>query len=246
MSLKKLFIFVALMMAATTLYAQTAEEIIQKHLEKRGNVEFGELKSMMMKGEITMPQSPMGSIQITYYMQNGQMRSEQEIQGKKIVIIYDGSKMYVKNELAGDIAFKPAPAEATPDQLSQYNEFIMGPFSEIDESTEFVYIGKVEEDGEKMHKIQIKDPEMASAENPTVAYIYIDPVSYLVDHYRIEQKVEGKEHTQVIKFEDRAKVKGVIYPQYIEILADGQTQSEIEITEVTINEAVDEMLFIPQ
>jgi hypothetical protein len=245
MIIKRITLIVALIFAATSLYGQSAEDIIQKNLDKRGNTKLGEVTSIKVKASISSPRMPF-DVPIMYYYKDGMMRQEQEIQGKKVYRIYDGSNLWMKNEMQGDINFKKSDQKVNEEQIKRMVDFVMGPFYDIDDSTTFDYLGLVDEDGEQYHKIQLFTPEMEADTNNTKIFIYLDGVSYLTSHYSIFQDAEGKENKTKIIFEDYGKSNGVIHPQYIEIEANGQTQIEYEFEEVEINGEVDDLLFIPQ
>jgi len=230
--MKKIFLSAAvLFVAAFTLQAQTADEIIAKYVTAIGGAEkWTKIQSIKVEGHIEVQ-----GLAIPFIMQGVQMkgmRVDAEFQGNKIIEIVTPAKGWSQNPLAGKATLSPMSEDelkSKVDDLDLQDAFV--DYKSKGSSVEF--LGKGEEDGNEYLKIK-----MTSKNNNEKTYFF-DPQTYLI--YKVESivKQQGQEIKSAVKYLDYQTLDFGIKMSF----KQDQGQMMLVTQKVSVNPVVEETIF---
>jgi len=242
MKKKTLLFFVAIVLFATTIHAQTAEEIIENYFENTGGIDkWKEMESMKALG--TAP-SPQGEFPFTMYGKlPDKMKIEVDIAGKTMIPqAYDGRIAWTLNPMAGDQAQKlpEEQAKMIADDASIEDDFL-----NFNEKGHTVALEGTEEvDGVETFKIKLtKNVNNDKAER--VEYHFFDKENFVPIMSRTTIS-EGQAAGTIVEnylSDYQETAFGLIMPFYMETKYNGQTGQKIIINEYNINEELDDEIF---
>jgi len=225
----------ALMIALTGLtavYAQTVDEIIDKHISAIGGKEkLDQVKSVYSESSVQVMGNDAPS---TLTILNGKgYRLESDINGQKMVQVYTDKSGWAINPFAGGTDPQPMPDDqykAGKDQLdvggSLYNYAAKG--------------SKVELLGKEDSAYKIK---LTSKDNIVITF-YIDPVTYYIRKAVQTISMMGQEVESTRKPSDYKKTDfGVVLPYTIDISYGSQFSLTSTVKKIEINKAVDPKIF---
>ena len=239
---RRLVMAVVLLSWVPAAYAQTADDIVEKHLTAiGGRAALGKLKSRSMTGTITVSTQagPLsGSIEILNEEPNKSrslIKLDLSSLGAGQMILdqrFDGTSGYIIDSLRGN-------REVTGNQLeTMRNGSFPNPFLNYKETGATVELGAKEKVGEREAYLLV-----FKSKNGTVARQYIDAESFLP--IKAVVKVEDPqigEIEQTTELRDHRDVDGVKVP--FQVIATNAFQtSTITITKVEHNVKIDETLF---
>lgn len=201
---------VAAVISITSVKAQTADEIVNKHLEALGGkAKIAEIKSIRMESEFDV----MGnSAPSTTTILNGKgFRNEMDFGGQKIIQVVTDKSGWMVNPMAGSATPTTIPAE-------QYNSvkdqiFIGGAFYNYAEKGNKVeLLGKEDVKGVSTFKLKVTTADKSES-------IYnIDVAKYMVVKRVVSAEVEGAKVETSTYYSDYRKTDfGYVVPYKIEI-----------------------------
>jgi len=213
--------------------AQTADEIIQKHITAIGGLEnWQKLNSVKMTGNINA-----GGMEIPVTitnMQNKAQKVEFTINGMTGYQIITNTDGWAFNPMAG----QQSPQAMTTEDVKQAQSDLdmQGPL--IDYKTKgnkVTYLGKDDVEGTECHKLKVTYP------NGKEETLYIDATTFY--HIRSVEKIKanGKEEEHTSNYGNYQKLpEGIVWPMSI----DGGGGA-VAVTSVEINKPIDESIFKP-
>jgi outer membrane lipoprotein-sorting protein len=217
--------------------AQTADEIIAKHIEALGGVEkMKAIKTIKVTGKMMI--TAMGfEAQITRRAKRPNLlRMDITIQGQKIVQAYDGKTAWQINPMMGSLDPQKMPATQAEAMIQQAD--MDGAFVDYKEKGNAVeLVGREDHEGTEVYKIK------CTPKDGNVFYSFIDSENYL--ELRRITKTKGPGGNEIegqVRFSDYKPVAGKMMPHTVTIKGP-QGTFEINFTNIETNIDIDDSIF---
>jgi hypothetical protein len=216
-----------------TAKAQTADEIIQKHITAIGGTDnWKKITSVKMAGSVNAGGM---ELPVTVTKVNGKgFKAEFTINGMTGYMILTPTAGWAYNPMQGQQ--KPEALTAEDVKQSQDELDIPGPlFDYKTKGCKIVYLGKDEVEGTECHKLKVTLP------NGKEQTMYFDATSYY--HIRTVEKTtaNGKEEEQISNYGNFQKLpEGIVFPMSID-----EGEGPMAVKSVEVNKPVDDNLFKP-
>lgn len=231
--LKSILALVTLSLMSSTLFSQTTDEIVKKHIEAIGGKDnWSKVKSL--KTEMKMKANGADILVTIYQVDKKAMRQNIALMGMEGYSILTNTEGWSYMPFQGQTKPEPMTADdvkKAQDGLSIQNDFIT--YKELNKKLE--YVGKDDVDGTECFKMKMTDKE------GTESTYYIDPSNYYVIKETTKMTINGKEMENSTSYGNYKKTpEGIVYAFSI-MGGWGDT----EVTSLTINPTIDEALFKP-
>jgi len=220
--------------------AQTADEIVNKHIEAVGGREkLSQIKSVVLQSSMDV----MGnSAPMTVTILNGKgYKSEVDFNGQKIVQAFTDKGGWSINPMTGATDAQPMPADQFSAGKSQIN--VGGPlFDYAARGSKIELAGK-----EKVGDVDAFKLQLTSADNKVSTY-YIDPTTYYLVKTVMTLNMGGQEGEVSVTFSDYRKTDvGYVLPYAISTTLSQGFTMDATVNKVDINTEVDPKIFeMPQ
>jgi outer membrane lipoprotein-sorting protein len=232
--------FALLLVAGLTgaaLHAQTADDIINKHLQARGGKDkIKAVQAERMTGKMVMGQGMEAPVVMELARPN-KLRMEFTIQGMTGVQAYDGKAGWSVMPFMG----KTDPEAMSADEIKQTENQadIDGPLMDYKEKGHQVeLVGKEDVEGTPAYKLKV------TKKNGDIVNIYIDADQYMQIKESGKVTIRGQEIESETTFGDFKPVDGVIYPFSIESKAKGAPGGmTLTISKIEVNPTLDASRF---
>ena len=234
----KLSILAAMMLTAgiSTVKAQTADEIIQKHIDAIGGTEnWNKIKSMKKVGSMSMQGMEIGFTQ-TVVNDKGQ-RMDISVMGQNgyVIVTKKEGWMYMPFQPGMD-KVTPMPAEQVKSAQSQMN-VKFGLLVDKSEVAKAEFVGKDTVNNINCLKVKITDKEG----NEQTAFF--DAATYYIVHSERKMKIQDEEQEIAVNFSNFQKQpEGIVIPMTV---TAPMGQGDITFKSVEINKPVDDKTFVP-
>jgi outer membrane lipoprotein-sorting protein len=224
-------------LAGAALQAQTADEIIAKHIEARGGKDkIKAVQSIRMTGRMVMGQG-MEAPFVRESARPNKVRTEFTIQGMTGVQAFDGKSGWSVMPFMG----KKDPEAMSADEIRQTEDEadIDGLLVDSKEKGHQVeYAGKEDVEGTPAYKLKV------TKKNGDIDNIYIDAESYMVIKESGKINVRGQEIENEVTFGDFKPVEGVIFPFSMEQKPKGAPAGMmITVSKIEVNPTLDASRF---
>ncbi len=190
---------------ATTAFAQTADELIEKNIQARGGREkMNAVKTLRMTGKIVVGPGIEAPF-VREASRPNKLRMEFTIQGMTAVQTYDGTNAWALMPFLGK---KDAEAMSA-DELKEVEDQadIDGPLVDYKSKGHTVeLIGKEDIEGTPAYKLKV------TKKNGGVDYTYLDSETFLEIKGESKRTVRGQEVELETSIGDYKEVDGVLYP----------------------------------
>ena len=231
--MKKIFLSILALTAITFSFAQTADEIVTKHIEAMGGAEaWKKVNSIVSTGTITVQGAEVGVTQTTL---NGKgSRQDLSVMGMNGYQIITPSQGWSFMPFQG----QKAPEPLTADNLKEAQESLDVQGTLLDYKTKghsLELLGKDDVEGVEAYKLK------ETLKSGKIETIFIDPKTYFIIRQISKQKANGKEMDVTTNISNYQKMpEGIMVPMSI-----GLPFGELTITKVEINKTIDESIFKP-
>jgi hypothetical protein len=234
MKLTKIALLMALLFSALFTNAQTADEIINKHLDAIGGKEtLQKIKSVHIESQMEMMGNELSSI--TTVLDGKGFRSESDFNGQKIIQVYTDKDGWTVNPMTGSTT----PQPMSQDQYNAGHEQIY-----IVSLLNYANRGvKAELDGrEQVGNVNTYKVKMTGSDSSSTTY-YFDPSTYYIIQLTKSVEMMGQPTNLKVAFSNFKKMDaGWVMPQQIDT-DFGQFAMTAKIEKVDVNTPVDESIF---
>jgi len=231
--MKKILFSLALLMGSLSTFAQTADEIVEKHINAIGGLSnWKKLNSMVLEAtmkaqgaEITMKRT---------HIHNKAMRMDISLMGMSGYQIVTNKEGWSYMPFQGQTKAEPMTADdikTAQDQLNIIDEFIT--YKDMGKKIEF--LGTDDLEGTECFKLKMTDKDG----NETT--YFLDKSNYYTLKQVQKVKANGKEVEAVTTFSDYKMLpEGILYAHSM-----GGDWGDIQYTKIMVNAAVEESVFKP-
>lgn len=235
-SVKQSVLAVAAFLSVATATAQTADEIVAKHVDAMGGKDkISGIKSLRTEGTVSI----MGQeAPITVVVMNGKgYRSDVDFGGQKFVNAMNDKGGWMINPMMGGTDAQALPADqynAQKDQLS-----VGGPlFDYAAQGNKIELQGKEKVGGNDAYKLKV------TSKDNSVSTYYIDPATHYIVKVAKTANMGGQEGTVEVLMSNYKKTDyGYVVPYTIETTLPQGFSMTANISKVEINGNVDPAIF---
>jgi hypothetical protein len=236
--MKKMFLPALLILLFTgSGLAQTAEDIIAKHIAATGGDNWKNINSIRMEAKIASEAAAGMSIGWTMVaIRNKAVRMDVSVMGMVQTTAVNGDKGWGNNPFMGKMDAEPLTADQVKSisDMTDIDGTVIG-YKEKGYTIE--YVGKEDVDGTEAHKIKI------NKEDKKVEYNFYDPEThYEIKNVRIEE-VDGKEVETATLYSNFKTQDGIVFPFSMQQVNPMMGNSTITMSAITVNPTVDEKIF---
>ncbi len=217
--------------------AQTAEEIVNKHIEAIGGVEkWNAVKTLQMTNRIGMGGMDVAA-KTTILVGRG-MRSEVSVMGQQMITVVDGDAGWMLRPamMGGNGSPEDMPSAVVKQSKSQME--VGGPlFNAKQKGLTIELVGKEKVDKVEAFKLNITNKEGEQTQ------VFVSPTTFYAIKVTAKRLVQGQEVNMDISFSDFKTVDGLVFAYTTEMPnpAMGGNMT-IETEEVKVNLKVDETI----
>jgi len=237
-TLKLLSLFVVAALSIATVKAQTADEIVNKHIEAIGGLEnWKKVNSMVLTG--TMSAQGMSLDVITTVLHNKGSRQDINAMGMNNYQVLTPTEGWIFFPIQG----QQAPEAMTADDVKEGQTDLDAQGSLIDYKAKghtVELIGKEDVDGTECFKLKV-----ALKTGKTETY-FIDPKTYYVVKSVSTKKANGQEAEVSTGLSNYQKLpEGIVVAMSVSVPFSPGVNFDYIISKVEVNKAIDEAIFKP-
>lgn len=223
-----------LLMGALAVQAQTADEIIAKHVEAIGGADaWHKVSSIKQEGVLTVQGNIPVNI-VTTVLHNKGMRLDLSVMGQSgyQIMIPGGGWNYMPFQ--GQTKAEPVTEDEARQGADTYDA--QGALVDYQKKGNSVtMLGKEDVDGVQTHKLQVQH------KSGKVETIFVDPKSFYIIRSVSKQKANGQEMEITSNMANYQKLpEGIVVPMSVSL-----PQGELVVSKVIVNGPVDEAIFKP-
>lgn len=230
--MKRLFVILISVIATGTIYAQNLDNVIEKHLEAINAEKLSQLKSLYIKGHISM--SGMQLDMEMYEKAPDKIKSVSNFNGMDMVQVINGDRGYMINPMMGS----SEPVTLTADQIASVRTTSMLHSSVEDAYRQGNMVMEGEETigGRPAFKIKITAPE-------GTRYVFIDKESYYLVQMRMNVIQMGSENSIELRMKDFTDTDGIIMARTIDTYMNGSPVGTAVYDTIEFNRDIDDSEF---
>lgn len=234
-TISQLLLLVTALFCSTSIYSQTVDEIISKHLDSVGGKnKLSGITSVYMEGTVEV-MGTSGTTKTTILNGKGS-RSESEISGQQVVNVYTDKGGWQINQFAG----MTDPQAMTDEQFrAGEDQIYIEPFLDYAaRGGKAELVGQEKVGTVNAHKIKYTNKDGA------VTNYFIDPNTFQVIQVSATSNSMGQEVEIKSTYSDFQKTDyGLVVPNSIDIDFGGQFTVTSKLQKVTVNQPVDAAIF---
>jgi len=217
--------------------AQTADEIVAKHLAARGGAgNIAAIESLRMTAK-ARAQGGREAVVVREVKRPDRIRLEFTVQGVTGVYAYDGRRGWRISPFDGELEPQPMPPESTRSAIEWSD--IGGPLVDWKAKGHRVELaGRESLEGRECWKLKV------TLKNGDVRYLYLDALSFLQVRTELTRNLAGHPSEMEMKLGDYRETGGVLFPHAIEVGIKGRpSRLRILVDSIEVNPALDDARF---
>lgn len=227
-------VIIALTFSIFGLQAQDLQEVLDSYFETIGQENFVKHKTMTAKGKSI--QQGMETDFTMYQKRPDKMRLEVDIQGTQMIQAYNGETAWMIMPWTGSLD----PVELSGWQLEAFArqadfDGMLYNYEEKGYAAEL--IGTEDMEGTEVFKIKM------TSDDGNVFYHFIDADNFVLLKTTSKMKMGDSEIESDMYFGNYKEKDGIVMPYSIENRSKGETQSEINMTEIVFDNDIDDSVF---
>jgi hypothetical protein len=235
-TLKFGFFLLTALMTTMMVQAQTADEIINKHIDAIGGKDkVNSVKSIYLESTLEVMGNEAPST--TYIISGKGYKSETDFNGQKIISCVTDKGGWTLNPMMGQTAPEALPEDQAKAGQSQLQ--IGGPlFDYASKGSKVELQGKEDVNGVSAHKIKL------TTKDSVVSTYYIDPNTYYIIKAISKTNAGGQEGETTVVFSDYQKTDvGFVFPMAQEITLPQGFTLTIKHKKIEVNKEIDPKIF---
>lgn len=230
-----MFTVIAGTLAASTVYAQTVDEIVAKHYASRGGAaKWKTIQTQKISGTVAA-----GGVELamTHYSKRphlGRQELTVEIPGQgpiAITNIFDGTTAWTTNPMTGSTT--PQPVTGREAEMMKEQSDFEGPLIEYKAKGHTVELVGAETLGtNKVHHLKV------TRKGQPASHHYLDVET------GVERQITNEgDANSIVELSDYRAVDGVQVPFRIRVIQGGQVAAEVTVTSIAFNVPIDDSMF---
>jgi Outer membrane lipoprotein-sorting protein len=235
--MKKLLSISLFFLFAIALQAQTAEEIVAKHIAAMGGANWEKVKTLQMDIKMTAQAAAGMEIPIKMTVVNKKaMRMDVSLMGMTQTMCVNGDAGWANSPFQGKMDAEPMTADQAKDMKEQ-TEVAGQLYNYKEKGYTIEYLGKEDVEGTECYKIKL-------VISPTkTQYSLIDPETFYEIKNITVSMVDGKEQKMESVSSDFKTIEGLVFAHTINQSNPMMGPTVMTVNNVTINPPVDNAVF---
>ena len=219
----------------SSLYAQSVDEILAKHFEAVNQEKLSTINSLRLEATMFMmgQEMPMTILQ----KRPNKIRSEVEIQGQKILTVYDGIEGWMVNPMMGSSEPQRIPPAQLENIVKQSDFFDSELVDYTGKGHTIEKLGDNEDEGNGAYVLQLNH------KNGQVFKFYIDKINYMILKTSATVNNMGTEMEVESYQKDYKKVDDIMFAHRLEIESNGQNVQTTKISNIELNISIKDNIF---
>ena len=226
-----------LLATSATIFAQTADEIVAKHIEAMGGADkWKALKAMEMKNKFSVKGM---DIESKIVIVNGKsLRTDISVMGQEIISAVDGETGWAQQPtmMGGSGEPEDMPGALIKESRKQVN--LGGSLLAYKENGSALdLVGKEKLEGVDVYHLKLTE------KGGDVTNLFISASNYYTLKSSGKRNVQGKEIDAEVNFSNFKQVEGLTFPYTMETASPMGGMMTIETESITLNPKVNESIF---
>lgn len=238
MKLTKIIASAFIVLATSALsFAQTADEIVAKHIEAMGGADkWKALKSMEMKNKFSVQGMDIDSK--TVIVNGKSLRTDISVMGQEIISAIDGQTGWAQQPamMGGTGEPEDMPGALIKESRKQVN--LGGSLMNYKENGSTVeLVGKEKLDGVDVYHLKLTE------KNGDITNLFLSASNYYTLKSAGKRNIQGKDIDAEVNFSNFKQVEGLTFPFTMETASPMGGMMTIETETIKLNPTIDETIF---
>jgi outer membrane lipoprotein-sorting protein len=228
----------AVVLAAPPAGAQTVDQIIARYLQARGGLEkIRAVQSLRFTGSLSL-----GDVQAPLVMElkrPHRMRTEFEVQGRKVVRAFDGQKGWTILPVPGLDRPRLMPEDESRDAREQADVDLSPLVDSAAKGYQVELVGREKLDGRDVFRLTVR------ASDGSERALLLDTRSGLAVRSEEKRLMDGQPQEFVTVIGDYRPVQGLVFPHSLETGPRvGEERQRVTFQKIEVNPALDDARFV--
>ena len=238
MKLKKIIAsaFILLATSAVT-FAQTADEIVAKHIEAIGGADkWKAVKAMEMNNKFTVQGMDIASK--TVIVSGKSLRTDISVMGQEIISAIDGETGWAQQPAMMGGTGEPEDMPGALIKESRKQVYLGGSLLNYKENGSTIeLVGKEKLEGVDVYHLKLTE------KGGDVTNLFVSAANYYVLKSAGKRNIQGKEIDAEVNFSNFKQIEGLTFPYTMETASPMGGMMTIETDSIKLNPKIDESIF---